>query len=683
MKEILAPCGGFESLAAALNSGADAVYAGMKKFSARKNAENFSDDELKAACRECHKRGVKLYAALNTLVYDNELTELAQCIETAARCGADGLIMQDLGAAALAEKICPQMPRHASTQMTLNSQEGVKAAAELGYSRVVLGRELSAEQIKNIAESSPVETEIFVHGALCVCISGQCYMSSLFGGRSGNRGLCAQPCRLDFSHVGRHSVISLKDCSLISHLAEFEKIGVTSYKIEGRMKRPEYVACAVNACYKSLRGEEFDGERLKNIFSRGGLTEGYFRGDMRDMQGTRGKDDVDSSAKALSGIKALYKDELPRLTADIHTIVTAEGITASANCGDITVTVAGEPPQTANNAPTTAESVCGRMAKLGGTQFKAGDITAEVGEGLYVPAAALNAVRRELCERLSVEVERKNTHVYQINEHSPALPAKRPAPEKTSYRAEVYSPEQLKQALALDFELIYAPMNILNENTPDKERIAVIPPLFLADCEERVGERLAELACAGFTKGMAQTLGHARLLREHGLDILGGYRMNLLNSFSVGVCEKFGFSDVILSFEGTADRLSQIRSNIPCGILAYGRLPLMVMRRCPIADGAPCGRGGDGICGASSPCGECLTDRRGNTIPVLCGGNSAELLNPDTLILSDRPQTLDAFDFAVLKFTDESDVGAVLDMYKNSRKPSGRLTRGLYFRGAE
>ena len=184
MKEILAPCGGFESLAAALNSGADAVYAGMKKFSARKNAENFSDDELKAACRECHKRGVKLYAALNTLVYDNELTELAQCIETAARCGADGLIMQDLGAAALAEKICPQMPRHASTQMTLNSQEGVKAAAELGYSRVVLGRELSAEQIKNIAESSPVETEIFVHGALCVCISGQCYMSSLFGGRS-------------------------------------------------------------------------------------------------------------------------------------------------------------------------------------------------------------------------------------------------------------------------------------------------------------------------------------------------------------------------------------------------------------------------------------------------------------------------------------------------------------------
>lgn len=683
MKEILAPCGGFESLAAALNSGADAVYVGMKKFSARKNAENFSDDELMAACGECHKRGVKLYAALNTLVYDNELTELAECIETAARCGADGIIMQDLGAAALAEKICPQLPRHASTQMTLNSAEGAKAAAELGYSRVVLGRELSAEQIKNIAQGSPIETEIFVHGALCVCISGQCYMSSIFGGRSGNRGLCAQPCRLDFTHGSNHNVISLKDSSLITHLTEFEKMGISSYKIEGRMKRPEYVACAVNACFKSLRGATFDEEQLRDIFSRGGLTEGYFSGEMRNMQGTRGKDDVDSSAKALNGIKALYKDELPRLHVDIYTAVTSEAVTSSASCGDIKVTVEGEPPQTAQNAPTTAESICGRMSKLGGTQFKAGNITAQVNNGLYVPAAALNAVRRELCEKLSAEVERKNTPVYRINIYSPVFPAKRPVPEKTTYRAEVYSKEQLKQTLALDFEMIYAPMNILNDNTPDKDRIVVIPPFFLADCEKRAGERLAELMRAGFTKGMAQTLGHARLLREHKFEVLGGYRMNLLNSLSVGVCEKFGFSDVILSLEGTVDRLSQIHGNIPCGILAYGRLPLMVMRRCPIADGAPCGKGGDGISRASSPCGEYITDRKGNKMPVLCDGNSVELLNPDTLILSDRPQTLSAFDFAVLKFTDETDVGAVLDMYKNNRKPSGKLTRGLYFRGAK
>lgn len=681
MNEILAPCGGYESLAAALNCGADAVYVGMKRFSARKNAENFSDEELSEACRECHKRGVKLYAALNTLVYDSELGELAECIKTAAECGVDGLIIQDLGAAALAERICPQMPRHASTQMTLNSAEGAKAAAELGFSRVVLGRELSASQIKNITESSPIETEIFVHGALCVCISGQCYMSSLFGGRSGNRGLCAQPCRLDFSFGDRHSVISLKDSSLIGHLPEFEEMGVASYKIEGRMKRPEYVACAVDACYKTLKGEEFDGERLREIFSRGGLTEGYFNGDMRNMQGTRGRDDVESSARALNGIKALYKDELPRLTADIHTVVTPEGISAAARHGNIEVRAEGEPPQTAQSAPATAESVCGRMAKLGGTQFKAGKITAEVSEGLYVPAAALNAVRRELCERLSEEVGRRNTPAYIINRYTPPLSV-RAAPSKTAYRAEVYGAEQLSQALELDFEMIYAPMNILDENTPDKGRIAVIPPLFLADCEEAARERLQALKRAGFSKGMAHTMAHARLLRECGLDILGGFRMNLLNSLSAEVCAKFGFSDAILSFEGTAAQLSQIRADIPLGIIAYGRLPLMAMRRCPIADGAPCGRGGDGIT-AGAPCRECLTDRRGNKMPVLCGGNSVELLNPDTLILSDRPQTLAAFDFAVLKFTDETDLKAVLDMYKNHRKPEGKLTRGLYFRGAE
>ena len=223
-------------------------------------------------------------------------------------------------------------------------------------------------------------------------------------------------------------------------------------------------------------------------------------------------------------------------------------------------------------------------------------------------------------------------------------------------------------------------MNILN--APD-DRIAVIPPLFLADCEDGVRERLQALNRAGFRRGMAQTLAHARLLRECGFEVLGGYRMNLLNSLSVEVCGKFGFSDAILSFEGTAAQLSQIRGKIPLGILAYGRLPLMALRRCPIADGAPCGRGGTGYDGKHEVCGESITDRRGNKMPILCGGNSVELLNPDTLILSDRPQTLAAFDFAVLKFADETDVKAVLDMYKNDRKPDGKLTRGLYFRGAE
>ena len=220
MSEILAPCGSYESLIAALNSGADAVYAGMKRFSARKNAENFSDEELEKAVTECHKRGVKLYIALNTLVYDEELTDFADCVKTAAKYGVDGIIVQDLGGAELIRQICPKMPRHASTQMTLNSVSGVKAAKELGFSRVVIGRELSKDEIVEISSNTDLELEVFVHGALCTSVSGQCYMSAFFGRRSGNRGLCAQPCRLDFNVNGRHNVISLKDSSLVGKLPE-------------------------------------------------------------------------------------------------------------------------------------------------------------------------------------------------------------------------------------------------------------------------------------------------------------------------------------------------------------------------------------------------------------------------------------------------------------------------------
>ena len=682
MSEILAPCGGTESLSAALNAGADAVYVGMKSFSARKNAENFSDEELAAACRECHRRGVKLYVALNTLMYDDEADAVAGCIRTAAECGADGLIIHDIGTARLARDIAPELERHASTQMTLNSVSGVKAGEALGFSRVVLGRELSLEQIKRIAENTSAELEIFVHGALCVCVSGQCYMSSVFGGRSGNRGLCAQPCRLDFSCGGRHNVISLKDSSLAEHLPELAELGIASFKIEGRMKRPEYVACAVDACRKSLDGKKYDRERLEGIFSRGGLTDGYFTGEMRGMQGIRGRDDVEASAKALSGIKAIYKDEYPRLRADISvTAEQGEPIRASATVGDISVTAQGAVPQQAENAPATEESVCARMSKLGGTQFYAGEIKARVGEGLYIPASELNALRRDICEKLDAAVLAANTPHYALRDVRVSVaPAKKIFP-KTRFRAEVSTAEQLKQALSLPFEIVYAPMGLVGENTPDKDRVCVVPPLYLADCEEETARRLDGLRKLGFSSGLAQTLGHAHLLKEHGFAVRGGYRMNILNSLSAQACGELGFSDITLSFEGTAAALSGISCGIPRGILAYGRLPLMTMRRCPIADGKPCGRVSP--FGEGTPCGGCVFDRRGNSMPILCGGNSVELLNPDTLIMSDRQSALSMFDFAVLKFTTETELAPVLDMYLNNKKPSGSLTRGLYFRGAE
>lgn len=678
MNEILAPCGGLESLPAALNAGADAVYVGMKRFSARKNAENFSDEELSDAVRECHKRGVKLYITLNTLIYDDEIEEFAECVKTAAKIGADGLIMQDLGAAYIAEKICPELPRHASTQMSLNSISGVKAAEKLGYSRVVIGRELSEREIREIAKNTDAELEIFVHGALCVCISGQCYMSSILGGRSGNRGLCAQPCRLDFSCGSRHSVISLKDSSIIGHLRELPEIA--SFKIEGRMKRPEYVACAVDACRKSLDGEIYDKNRLGGIFSRGGLTDEYYTGKLNDMQGVRGKEDVDNSAKALSGIKEIYKAEYPRISVDISVRI-GEKITASASCAYGEITAESDfVPELASGSAIDSEVVCERMRKLGGTQFKAGKITAFVDGGLYVSAAALNELRREICRRLEELVLEKNTPKYRILPLEYSRETVNIIHNEIHLRAEISDENQLKQALELPFELIYAPMGLLSEKTPDKAKIVIIPPFVLSDCEEETERRLDELREIGFTKALAHTLGHAFLLKKHGFSVLGGFRMNVLNGLSARVCEDFGFEDITLSFEGTAQRLSEINCEIPRGIIAYGRLPLMIMRRCPIADGAACGR--KTPFGEGKSCGGAIFDRLGNKILVQCGGNCVELLNPDVLVMSDKREILGKFDFCVLKFTDETELKPIFEMYKNGRKPSGKLTRGLYFRGA-
>ena len=412
MLEILAPCGGAESLTAAVNSGANAVYLGETAFSARRNAENFTPEQLREAVRLCHLSGVKVHVALNTLVFDTELDKLEKTVEMIADCGVDAVIVQDFGVAKTIKKIA-DIPLHASTQMTVTSVSGAEMAKEAGFSRVVLAREMSLKEIERVVKSVDIETEIFVHGAICVCLSGQCYMSAMLGGRSGNRGLCAQPCRLNFTCDKRENVLSLKDLSLIPHLKEIEKIGVASVKIEGRMKRPEYVAAAVTACRKALAGETPDMENLRAVFSRSGFTDSYYNGTFEKMQGVRTKEDVTAAPKAINELKQLYKDVYKRYSVDISAeIHDGQPSECTAECSGVSVTVTGGVPQQAINKPSTAEDIAARLSKLGGTVFEPGKVSCNIDSGLILSASAVNSLRRDVIDKLSEKIIERNNPNY-------------------------------------------------------------------------------------------------------------------------------------------------------------------------------------------------------------------------------------------------------------------------------
>lgn len=410
MIEILAPCGGEDCLPAALNTGADAVYLGTTAFSARKNAKNFTPERIGEVVRLCHASGVKVHVTMNTLIFDDELNEAVRIAEQLYEAGVDALIVQDIGLAGRLRSAVPEMPLHASTQMTINSASGAEFARKMGFSRVVLAREMSYKEISEVVGNVDVETEVFVHGALCVCLSGQCLMSAMYGGRSGNRGLCAQPCRLDFSFGDRHNVLSLKDLSVISRLKKLDELGVTSAKIEGRMKRPEYVAAAVTACRKALAGEAPDMERLRAVFSRSGFTESYFDGSMQDMQGIRTKEDVAASADALKALQRLYDKPYKRFAADISVAVsTGKPVFVKASAGGAQVAYETEiVPETARSRESTSEEICGRLAKMGGTVFEAGKISCEIDGGLILSAANVNEIRREALEKLTVQIIKLN-----------------------------------------------------------------------------------------------------------------------------------------------------------------------------------------------------------------------------------------------------------------------------------
>ena len=415
LPELLCPAGSMEALAAAVDGGADAVYFGGNHFNARMFANNFDSAAMREAVSLCHTYGVKAYLTLNTLPLDREIKTFLDAAYDAAQAGIDALIVADLGGAAAIRRTIPTLELHASTQASGHNADAGRMLAELGFSRMVLAREVSLTDIRTYIENSPIEAEVFVHGALCVCHSGQCLFSSLIGGRSGNRGACAQPCRLPYA-VGKKTgyPLSLKDLCLGEHVPALIDAGVASLKIEGRMKAPEYVH-AVTRVWRRLLDERRAATAdemayLAEIFSRGGFTDRYFaRTDRRSpdwtgrgMLGVRSEDDKQNTRalpKWTDGGNVTHRKLPVMLEA---TLRRDEPSVLTATCGEKTVTVTGDIPQIARkeSAAMTEESVAGSLCKLGNTPFEAKEIRVAVDGGLMLPAAALNALRRSAAEQL-------------------------------------------------------------------------------------------------------------------------------------------------------------------------------------------------------------------------------------------------------------------------------------------
>ena len=676
--EILAPAGGYDALVAAVRCGANAVYLGGKALNARRNASNFSDEELREAVAYCHARNVKVYLTLNTLVADSELETAYDAIECACNSHADALILQDIGLVSLVRQVCPDMPMHASTQMSVQSIEGVRELEKMGFARVVLPRELSESEIAAIAAKTDMELEYFVHGALCMCVSGQCLMSSVLGGRSGNRGLCAQPCRLPFGINGKGgNALSLKDLSLVDELRRLEEAGVCSFKIEGRMKRPEYVAAAVTACKNSLNNiNDYNiNEALRAVFSRSGFTKGYFEGKLgKDMFGVRRKEDVEGAAPVLSSLARLYDGEKPLLPADMELkFKRSEPLTLKVSACGKTAAVTGDIPSEAVNKAVTEEELRDRLAKCGGTQFFAGDISIDLDEGLNLPASAINRLRRQALTELDSELAKGRDIPFTRTERFTATHRAERMKLHARFFSEASVPDSLDGLARVILPIETSPETLKRVLDSGAQAAVEIPSAVFSNADKYV-KKLTELKENGLSLAWVCGLDGVGIARRAGLRFVCGFGMNIFNSVSVSEAAALGAEDCLLSCEVSLAQAAHIGGELPRGLMIYGRIPLMMTRNCPVATKLTCAE-----CGGRSY----LLDRMGVRFPVRCKNGCSFVLNSRPLWLADKLNDIRNVDYGLLWFTDESkeECTRVISDYRRGGAPQGEFTRGLYYKG--
>jgi putative protease len=712
MIEILAPAGSPEGVTAAVQNGADAVYMGFAAFNARRGAKNFTADDFARAAEYCRVRGVKTYLTLNTLVTDRELSPALDTAITAAKAGADAIIIADLGLMRAVHAALPDMPLHCSTQMGLHNSDGVRLAAAMGATRAVLARELPREDIESIARSSPLELEVFVHGAYCVSHSGQCYFSSVIGRRSGNRGACAQPCRLPYSGSSRKTdyPLSLKDNCLVSHLEELEKMGVKSLKIEGRMKRPEYAAI-VTGVYAKAAHEHRDPTAeelfaLESAFSRQGFTDGYYTKSLGEsMLGVRGETAAESELFR-SARRNYMNGEFQRVpvkfVAELKTGVPAR-LVAFDDRGN-RAAAQGAVPEPAFHRETNTAQLSTQLHKTGGTPLFCEAVKCRVDPGLALPVAAINEMRREVLATL-FEQRRALAQPKIVDIDAPdAAPSDDasaprtddvivipPPPEPPVFTVSITKSEQLSgELLALAPRLLYVPLAELRHTaklkpflaSPDIMVAAVMPRVVFDSEWPRIYEILEAARKIGITDVLCGNLGQILPLREMGFTVRGDFGLNLFSSRSLAAARDLGLASATLSFEMSIPQIKDAAKPLETELLAYGRLPLMLTETCVIKASS-----GGCTCGSLSG----LSDRTGASFPVIRESADAcrnVVLNSKKLFLADRlPDFLNLGVWGLrLAFTTENaaECVSVMRRYKGdgAYEPGG-FTRGLYYKGVE
>ncbi len=675
LPELLSPAGSFEALRAAIDGGADAVYMGGASFNARINAKNFTEDDMREAVSLAHAYGVKLYQTVNTMIFDRERDDLLRAAEISAKLGIDAFIVSDLGVAGLLREYLPDVPLHASTQMSVHNTDGARLLEKYGFTRVVPARELSREDIKTLVNGTSLEIETFIHGALCVSHSGQCLFSSLVGGRSGNRGLCAQPCRLPYAcsdaRVGERYPLSLKDLSLAGHVKEIIESGVASLKIEGRMKSPEYVR-GVTGVWRELLdagkdADKQDMQRLADFFSRGGFTDSYYSKTVgRGMLGVRSDEDKQASRE----VERFNKLER-KIPIEIRAVI-REGEKAELTLtqGDKTATVQGDVAERAINAPLSVETVKKSLSKLGDTPFCVGEFSVELGERVMMPISALNALRREGVKALLGEINRQKKVTIGKIEHN--IPKNTP---KTRNVGRFYSSAQISEKAKKFFDVITLPLDRFASE--ESAANGLLMPAVVFDSEwkktedmlKRAAEKKPEYVIVsnpGQIERVKGILPEAKLIAD--------FRFNVGNTDSAAFFEELGFESYVASAELTLPQLRDLGGSKAA--IVYGRVPLMTLEKCVIKELY----GDKRACNVCAETGAEMKDRRGFIFPILREAEHRNIvLNSLPTSMSDRQEELyraGITDRHFLFYTESAkEADRVIEAYKKGTAPDGKVRR--------